>query len=1302
MNLYANTAIDPDQTRPPDIWPSTLAELKRRGLKVHGSLSGKNVESGATAVVLKATEEASGRVVAIKVYKNPKQHVQHRNGSSIPMTNFFENERRMLVGLQACPVIPVYFYSVDNETRLTGAEIQPFHVMEFVEGKSIFEHAKSESQGSQKVEENLKHFRRVLDAVKSIHQFGFLHRDISDRNILVDKSGRVRLIDLAEASPLGEEHSRLISVPAAGTPGIVGPEEPVTREFRKIQTDDINAACTIGYALFVGQMKGAGEKDRDWRRRLLRAGAPEAVANILSKGMRTRNPNHHPDPRVWNSAQEIEVALDTVARRRRRRRMVWRSTGILLALILVIGLVAIISGERLRQQTYVFHVQQLNGQRLVLEENPQKIDPRVRQRVAQANELESQAAVAHQEGDLLRAVSLLQKASEQIDRAITEADDIRRLAPLFDPLRVLLNENKQWNTNCPAILDQLTRLQQAFLKLKQNVEQSNPRKVWQAVADLQADLVGLIRDNQASLEVAELFSEFDQLRLGLSDSLSQQPAFQRMVTQRQRAENDYYSVGKWSEAKAAMLVHQQGLQSFLAEHESSEQRKIRMADQVQSWQMLESLQSQVAALHAQVDQQRMEISRLEEKNDQLRLAIVQQTQNSDELVRHRDQLQLELSSRREELIVAQEKVAELEEKAAAVAAQEQENSAENRRDSTESEQASIPQAALPEPPANPDTSAPAMKTEAPTFEARQAAFLDALESADPRAVLRKTSAILAHTEGRTLDNAQRLWDYTRSVLAQDSEVADRQQWKSEYSQLLQFALDLHSDIRPVMVTELLSMVTQAQVDEHRWNLIVTRIHDLGLGDGPQLADATFGRSADSKSDSPIDTNSLLRIQRQAKWLLQKYGTNPELATSLQVAESQYRAGLQQLIVKEQPNRTELLEWHQRVAEPPFVLEDVRATIATAILEQTPLEDSRQLDQDVRRLLSLNNDFTHCSAAVLRRVLRWSIEQEQWQQAQQALERLKVLGDLLADEKKLKEELEDVLFATNLVERWSGRRVPFLCYTKVERKTHVLNASIQFSSSRDNQLSGQVSLQPGVDMGSVEARITRSGLELSVSASRVFNESGKLLLQRGSELADLDKSLVDFGYLGKQGRVFYAKTNSMVEFYFVDLPDHIHLLRDHWQNYDDSHRNQQLIWYDEPWRNLNSQIHFHSVWNSSNHPSNDRVQRIDVSQLTQAGDVTIQGTLQMLMNGPYNDHPRSGEVLFFLDNEDQAHYRKSISISATYRHIEQGHANTGQSDISFTIPAGTRMLSFYSAPEHWHGGNNWYKNVTISGMCAVTK
>jgi formylglycine-generating enzyme required for sulfatase activity/serine/threonine protein kinase len=659
MGLYDNTGLDPNYTPTSDIWQTTLDELQRRGIEIHGSLSQGKVDDGATAVVLKAIETDSGRVVAVKVYKNPNQQVLHRNGESIPMTNFFENERRMLAGLQQCPAVPRYFYSVDDDSALTDKKIQPFHVMEFITGQRVTKFAEESLAGDKKnrTERLTNLFQQVLRTIESIHQFGYLHRDISDGNVLVDRAGNIRLIDLAEASPLGAEHTRQITTPGLGTEGIASAAQ---QKVRAIQTDDVNHACTIGYALCTGRWKQNGETPTDWQRNLTNSGAPATIAKILTKGMKPRDTNRKIDPTVWNTAQEVDTAIDSYrdGSRNRRRATRWTiRTAVAAAFVLIVTYIGV---WQFQQQAYSWNLNRLQEERIVLGEKPRKSDDRVREHVTRAKALEAEAAQARADGKHGEAANLLQQALAEIQQAGRLADDLEKITPLQAPLQAMLHDNQQWNTDCEAILERLTELQQTYLAISKQIESGDAAQAWQTMSQLQADLVHLINDNQQSYEIGELFAQFDSSTIGLDAQLAARGDYQRIVTSREQAEQDYFQQGRWPEAKTAILSQQQALQAFLQQHEDPAKKASRLAANVDllNEQMAanQALQKQLKSLNDQLREKQSELDKLDAKNSDILIVAAKDRAERDAAAKQLSEVQTQLSDVRKSL---QEKSAAL-------------------------------------------------------------------------------------------------------------------------------------------------------------------------------------------------------------------------------------------------------------------------------------------------------------------------------------------------------------------------------------------------------------------------------------------------------------------------------------------------------------------------------------------------------------------------------------------------------------------------------------------------------------------
>jgi serine/threonine protein kinase len=86
-------------------------------------------------------------------------------------------------------------------------------------------------------------FRMVASGLAAMHQHGFVHCDIKPNNILLAKSGSIKIIDLGQSCKIGTTKQRI-----QGTPDYIAPEQ-VRRKPLGPKTDIFNLGATMYWAL---------------------------------------------------------------------------------------------------------------------------------------------------------------------------------------------------------------------------------------------------------------------------------------------------------------------------------------------------------------------------------------------------------------------------------------------------------------------------------------------------------------------------------------------------------------------------------------------------------------------------------------------------------------------------------------------------------------------------------------------------------------------------------------------------------------------------------------------------------------------------------------------------------------------------------------------------------------------------------------------------------------------------------------------------------------------------------------------
>jgi len=123
-------------------------------------------------------------------------------------------EARSVSRLTHPNIVPVFEADVQDQ--------QPYLVFEYVPGQTLAD--RLAKQGAMLPIEAVALMLGVLDALVVAHAAGVVHRDLKPSNIVIDPTGRARVMDFGIAARMQEEGGNSAAVPTGGTPGYMSPE----------------------------------------------------------------------------------------------------------------------------------------------------------------------------------------------------------------------------------------------------------------------------------------------------------------------------------------------------------------------------------------------------------------------------------------------------------------------------------------------------------------------------------------------------------------------------------------------------------------------------------------------------------------------------------------------------------------------------------------------------------------------------------------------------------------------------------------------------------------------------------------------------------------------------------------------------------------------------------------------------------------------------------------------------------------------------------------------------------------------
>ena len=167
-----------------------------------------------------------------------------------------------------------------------------YYVMPYVEGESLRERLDRSQQLS--VEEAVHHAAAIGSALDYAHRHGIIHRDIKPENVMLyENEAMVMDFGIAKAVSAASGETLTQTGVMIGTPAYVSPEQASGEELDH-RTDQYSLACVL-YEMLSGErpFRGATTQavlakrftDLATPLRSLRSAVPEAVENVVNKGM---------------------------------------------------------------------------------------------------------------------------------------------------------------------------------------------------------------------------------------------------------------------------------------------------------------------------------------------------------------------------------------------------------------------------------------------------------------------------------------------------------------------------------------------------------------------------------------------------------------------------------------------------------------------------------------------------------------------------------------------------------------------------------------------------------------------------------------------------------------------------------------------------------------------------------------------------------------------------------------------------------------------------------------------------------
>ncbi len=256
----------------------------------------RRIARGGMGIVYVAHDPVLGRLVAIKVFLGDLD---------LPdAAERFTREARAAAALNHTNIVTIHDYG--------DVASQPYIVMEYIQGETLAEMIQRRTPVS--LTEKLRWLEELCAGVDSAHKLDVIHRDIKPGNLMVDRAGRLKILDFGIAKMMGTLGGNATAV--IGTPGYMSPEQLLGA--RIDHRSDLFSIGVVAFELLTYREAFAGDtftatihriihEDVPWLADLVPEAPPELCA-VLQRTLHKSPADRFPD------AESLRLAISRVRR----------------------------------------------------------------------------------------------------------------------------------------------------------------------------------------------------------------------------------------------------------------------------------------------------------------------------------------------------------------------------------------------------------------------------------------------------------------------------------------------------------------------------------------------------------------------------------------------------------------------------------------------------------------------------------------------------------------------------------------------------------------------------------------------------------------------------------------------------------------------------------------------------------------------------------------------------------------------------------------------------------------------------